>query len=305
MKERCLFFLFLLILLFSSLELSSVNFTNFNESLNFTIANSKIKLYSDNGMDVFSEGQSIELHGLTGTSKPYIGWYSWDPASAQYRGVGWLGCHYNLSNGNKHQHCSFETLENVTGTPTLNTKFEITYGSNLTKNDPHLYAKFSSLSKVILEEGVDLLLTGSASDIEGTSEIDLYPANQKNIGLRVNSYPNTILLQVLGGDILKLNDADTLVAKNVNSTGRISANKFEITGSISGLTNKCVLKDGLCEINNPKITEKSNIFCMTQSGNENLGSLHIISKNYGVGYTVKSTNSLANQEVSCLIVESL
>ena len=292
----------LIILLAGGILYALNSATNLEGDLNFTTPNSNIKLYANDGMDVFSEGQSIELYGLTGTAKPYIGWYSYDPASKNYRGVGWLGCHYNLSNGNIHQHCSIETLENVTGIPTLNTKFEISYGSNLTKNDPALYAKFSSLSKLILGEGVDLKLTGSASDIEGSSELDLYPDNQKEKGLRIKKDSNGIIMQVLGGDTLTLNEGDIFYTKNIR-TQNLNTNQFKISNLPNQGMDRCKLNSGTCTILNTKVTINTSIFCITQSGSENLGSLHITSRTPGINYTVTSTNKLANQEVACILID--
>ena len=97
---------------------------------NYSTSDTSIKLYADEH-NVFGNdnGESIELWGLKPYSKPYIGWYAWDEPSNQTMPVGWMGCHYGLTNDDEHSHCSIETLDNSQGTPTINSHFEISYSS--------------------------------------------------------------------------------------------------------------------------------------------------------------------------------
>jgi len=121
--------------------------------INLSNNDASIKLYARDH-DTFGEGngESIELWALTGESKPYIGWYVLDnETSTVPRAVGWIGCHLNLSNGNTHRHCSWETLDNSTGSPSINSHFEIGYGSNITRpvvKFPGADVQFISLQKL-------------------------------------------------------------------------------------------------------------------------------------------------------------
>jgi hypothetical protein len=98
--------------------------------INLTGVDGSIKVYSKYHTD-FGDGvgEALELRGLLPESKPYIGWYGWDEDSKSYRAIGWIGCHYNLTNGDTHSHCSWETLDSGS----LNTHFEITYNSSQTR----------------------------------------------------------------------------------------------------------------------------------------------------------------------------
>ncbi len=175
------------------------NLTTIGTLINFSTFDSSLKIYSKDHTNFGSNnGESIELIGTTPTSKPYIGWYGFDPANNNIRGVGWFGCHYNLTNGNIHQHCSWETLDNITGDSTINTKLEISYGSNLTTSDKNLFAKFSSLERVIIGSGVDLHIADG--DLVGDSaNLDLFSDDQTTIGLRIRQDGSNVILQALGG----------------------------------------------------------------------------------------------------------
>lgn len=173
--------------------------------INFTTPDTSLKLYSLNHHNFGAEnGELIELRALSPTAKPFIGWYSFDEYSNKYMATGWFGCHYNLTNGDRHSHCSLETLDNVTGKPTINTKFEITYGSNLTRNDTGLYAMFSSLDAVKFGNGVDIWMNNGI--IQNLREIDLYPNNQRAVGLRILKNRNNLGLQALGTDTFEFFD---------------------------------------------------------------------------------------------------
>lgn len=75
----------------------------------------------------------IQIMGIDAESKPSIGFSSYDQATNMFRPVAWIVAHYNLTDGSRHSHLSFETLDNSSGIPVLNSKFEIAYGGNLTR----------------------------------------------------------------------------------------------------------------------------------------------------------------------------
>ena len=174
--------------------------------VNATTVNSAFIAIANDSLNTFDDGQSIELYGITGASKPYIGWHHYDPFSNSYRGVGWFGCHYNLSSGARHQHCSLETLDNSTGTASIETKFEIRYGANLTQGDPDLFARIAGVTDFILGSSVDLQLTGPSSDIESSDPIDLFPDGQNTRSLRIEGNSNGVSLNSTVGYNLTIGD---------------------------------------------------------------------------------------------------
>lgn len=166
----------------------------------------------------------IEINQTRPEAKAGIWWDAYDPASDRIRPAIWLVSHYNSSTGNGvHQHFSIESLDNSTGTPSINSKFYVTYGSNLTASDPELYAKFSTLSSVILGDAVDLILSGSSSDIRSTTALDIYPNNQVTTGLRVDgNSTNGLLLSATGTSDIKIN-GDNLTITALSGSGNAFA----------------------------------------------------------------------------------
>ena len=195
----------------------------------------------------FNEGSSINLYGLTGESKPYLAWYGYDGTLGDITGIGWLGCHYNLSNGDVHSHCSWETLDNSTGTPTLNSHFEISYNNSQKRasvkfpgsdvqflSNQSLYfgdTKQASIvhngtsGKLELDANADILfyshLDMAGNDIENVDDIfseadialkptttfTVYPSNQTTRGFRVNDDGANISISALGTSNIEIEDA--------------------------------------------------------------------------------------------------
>ena len=225
-------FLFLVIGIFlNSLVLAiTINET----TINYSTPDASIKLYAQNHTTFGkNNGESIELHGLFGTSKPYIGWYGYDPLLGYNTPLGWIGCHYNLTNGNVHQHCSWETLDNNTGKPTINTKFEISYGSNQTQANRGSFAQFTSINQLRLGSGVDLWF--NSGKILHKSTLDIYPNNQRDVGLRIGKNSNSVFLLGLGTDTIEFQD---MIRLKPNITG-VNCNSIN-EGNIyyNGLTKK-------------------------------------------------------------------
>jgi len=178
--------------------------------LNFSTVNSNIRFSANNAQDLASEGSSIELYGLTGEAKPFIGMWGYDPNTDSIRQVAWTGAHYNLSNGAIHEHWSLETLDNVSqsGGGTLNTKFEIRYGSNQSQGNRSLFAQFTNLNHLALASNVDLLMK-SGSDVLSVGEFDVFPYEGQGIntfGLRVNNDSDGLTISALGGNFVGVLD---------------------------------------------------------------------------------------------------
>ena len=232
--------------------------------LNMTRPDASLKLYAKDHDSFGNEnGESIELWGLKGDSKPYIGWYGYDEDTNQVRGVGWFGCHYNLSNGNRHSHCSIETLDNSTGSPSINSHFEVEYGSNISRPN----VKFPG-ADVILNSAQPLYMGGDT-----TSAYIQHVATSGDLELKSNSNVRITAtnLNLSGSDIVQIDDifarlGDTLnfkVASGSTSSGFIfypepsTSFGFQIKNTSLGID---LTVTGASELNlNDKLTSNSDI----------------------------------------------
>jgi len=223
-NKRVLTALLIFIIISWSTIVSSIDNNYSYENITF-IKDNGIRLYADE-LNIFNQGNMIEMYALRGESKPFIAWYNHSGS-----GVGWFGCHYNLSNGDVHQHCSIETIDSTTGY--INTRFEIRYGDS--KSD--LYAKFTNIGDLILGHNVDLKFTGSESDIEGTKEIDIFPSNQKIIGLRITNNSDGVIIYGLGTNKIELIDNLIISSPNplisLNSSSKYNTIKINRVNSTS------------------------------------------------------------------------
>lgn len=225
----------------------NLNTTNSPTFANLTLTGTVVNISADSSLKLYAlnhetfgqgAGESIELRGLSPTSKPFIGWYHYDNATNQYRAVGWIGCHYNLSNGNVHSHCSWETLDNSTGTPTLNSHFEVSYGGSQERanvkfptsdvifitgqklyfgDNKQASIQHLGTGKLVLNSTAGIQILGNLDleqgdiqdvvNIQGAGNIDLepktaariFPSGQTTIGLSVNNDSSgSLTMQGLG-----------------------------------------------------------------------------------------------------------
>lgn len=161
--------------------------------LNLSTPDSGITIYSQNHTDFGNGTDAITFVGMEPTSKPYFCWISYDSNSSSYRITGCMGCHYNLTSGSTHSHCSWETLDNSTGIPSVNSHFEISYMANQTRaavKFPSSDVQYISNQKVyfgdtlsqawIVHNGTtgDIMIHGNANLFLDTSQLNV---NGKNI----------------------------------------------------------------------------------------------------------------------------
>lgn len=198
-------------------QLTTGNLTLTSSLLKMTANDALIKLTAYNSA-VYQNLQEIAGALWINQSRPEakggVLWTSWDNASSSYLPTGWIVTHYNSSiNGNVHSHLSFETLDNVSGTPALNTKLEFNYGSDLKQTGNRLtYAKFSNIDRLILGSGVA---------IQSINPFDIYANNQKSIGLRVTN-DTSLVLSALGTTDLKFS-GDNVTISELAGTGNAFA----------------------------------------------------------------------------------
>lgn len=225
--------------------------------------NNRIILQSSK--NTFSEGLSILFNGTIPQAKPYLGWMAWDSSVNEFVTAGWFGCHYNNSNGDIHQHCSLETIDNSTGTPVLNSKFAITYNSSqiraevtfpnsdikLNSNKPMFFGDTRQVNimhnastgafqigktsrsidftdTLIKVYATNFDMQGNniinADDVQGDTTLDLKVNDGTGSFIRLDNDGEGNTIQLISGEMLKLNGADTLMlssntsAKVCNST---------------------------------------------------------------------------------------
>lgn len=149
-------------------------------------------------------------------AKSGILWKSYDASVNDYVYSGWIVCHYNSSvNYDVHQHCSIETIDNSTGTPSLNSHFTINYGSNLTRAEirfPQSDVKFISNQKLYFGDDKQVWIQHNAT----TGDLDF--------GSNNDLFMNTLDLDMNGRDIQNIGD----IYSDTNSIDLKSANQIKL-----------------------------------------------------------------------------
>lgn len=143
----------------------------------------------------------INIYQTRPEAKDGIWWDSYDSNSSSIRETGWIVCHYNSSvGGNPHSHCSWETLDNSTGTPSINSHFIITYGSNLSK----VSTKVSTSDFIVGD--IALFNISGNTRLSPNRTLDIYPNNQLTYALRFSNNSDNYTMQVLGSGVLQFAD---------------------------------------------------------------------------------------------------
>jgi hypothetical protein len=200
--------------------LLAISFVNANTIINnnggiFNTLDSILE-FKGNGSVLGTNSGGIKFEQTIPEAKSGIYWTAWDNASLTNRIVGWISCHYNSSiNPSIHSHCSWETLDNTTGTPSVNSHLIIDYGSTLTKSN----VRVASANFIIN----DLAEFNRGGKIKFTPDTDfeVYPNDQNSIALRVSNTSGAISLAGLGTDHIYLQDNITI--PNLNGIGNAYA----------------------------------------------------------------------------------
>src|SRR3990167_10658845 len=181
---------------------------NLNITGNLTIPkNVSINLYSAEGL---LDQESINFYALTKDAKPYLTW--WNTWENPIQEIGWIGCHQELPNGDLHQHCSWETWDNTSGT--IESRLEIPF------NQPtaDMAIRVINVKNFSLGAGVQLV---TQSNIFDRSNFDFYPDAQGTYSLIVGTNDEGISLQGGGGSVITSN-SDFLISNDkftLNGTG--------------------------------------------------------------------------------------
>lgn len=178
-------------------------------------------------------------------AKAGIWWRAFDLSSNSNKDVAWIVAHFNASNGNTHQHLSFETLDNVSGTPSVNSKLEIDYGSS--NNDPDVTVDGSNF----VISNLANFSRKSITKFTPNTTFDIYPNRQSNVAIRISNDTSGITFTTVGG-------AYTSFLDNVNVSNGLDV-------CISGAGNKCLsnalrVVNGNLNINGSNLNNVNHIF---------------------------------------------
>jgi len=203
-------------------------------------------------------------------AKGGIWWSAYDSASNSIRPVVWLVAHYNSTgNAETHQHFSIETLDNSTGTPTINSHLTITYNSSQS------VANVAFPNSVVRSMAVDDIFSAGGDNIDLKSDINvrIFPSLQTTIGLSVSNNSNNITLTGLGTSNIEL--LDNLHLRNNNITASYFIGDGSLLTNLPGSSN--IFNQNLNNTNEVQFTS-INASLSTSSGNR-APALNIVSRN--------------------------
>jgi hypothetical protein len=148
---------------------------------------------------------NINLRAIKPESKPFIGWYDYTNSL-----VGWMGCHYNSTTGNIHQHCSIET-RNSTGT--IKTRFDIPYGLP----DSETRVGIKEVESLKLYTNVFLRMNNAS--VFGVGQIKFFPNNQNTKALTISNGSTSIILSATDANNILIS-GDNLTISELAGSGQ-------------------------------------------------------------------------------------
>lgn len=149
---------------------------------NFSVNDAIVKFFGYNSILASPTAPSggIEFNQTRPEAKEGIWWDAYDSATGINRPVAWIVAHYNSSSGNGiHSHVSIETLDNITGTPSINSHLAITYNGSQQRAE----------------------VTFPDSDVILQDDQKVYFGEDKNASLRYSSALNRLVYSVISGMI--------------------------------------------------------------------------------------------------------
>lgn len=245
-------------------------------SQNLTLTGTSMKMSGTDSVIEMTEYSSVLGAGSGGLfinqtrpeAKGGVYFKSYDAASDTNRYTGWFTCHYNSSLGyDIHQHCSIETLDNVTGTPSVNSHFTISYASNQTNatiafpnsnvyfgtNQPLYFG--SDLGRSIYRDGAtgNLVIDSATSAVKLTgnlitalakkfivasgAQIELYPNNQQVFGLEISNNTAGLTLNGLGSSYITIPNDNLIISNNAGSGNGFAC--FDTAGKLYRSASAC------------------------------------------------------------------
>lgn len=198
---------------------------------NYTNSDAVIQLSGYNSLleSATTPSGGIKFYNTRPEAKAGVWWNGYDLATNSYRTVGWMVCHYNSSTGNGvHSHCSIETLDNSTGTPSINSHLAISYNGsqNLAEvtfpssnviftadRGTYFDSSQKSLIQRITSSNKFEISDTNAVVIKGGARVDLYPEVSSTVGIRVTNDSSGTIMSVLGGTNFAISSTDMLQLK--------------------------------------------------------------------------------------------
>ena len=213
---------------------ASMDYTNIlmlNASRN-TFIGSNQQIYMDGNNSLLGgtpDVGGINFNQTIAEGKMGIWWNAYDSFSGLNRPVAWLVAHYNSSSGNGiHQHFSIETLDNNTGTPSINSHFEIAYGSNMTNARvafPNSYVDSMIVNDIFSMENDNI-------DFKSDLATRIYPSGQSTLAFSVNNdTTGNITLAALGSTGIRIPAGDNFYVDYNITADSLKANSNICLGS--------------------------------------------------------------------------
>lgn len=202
--------------------LGSTDNSSWNESyflaksiINLTTMDSVLRLNSNKSLlgGTPSSG-GIEFYQNIPEAKGGMYWSAYENSSNSIMKVGWMVCHYNSSSGNGvHQHCSIETLDNTTGTPSINTHFAITYGRQQN------IATVTFPTAYISDPLINNIFSLDADNLDMFSDLStrIFASGQSTIGLSINNNTQNVTMTALGSSAIDFLDDINAYGKNITA----------------------------------------------------------------------------------------
>ena len=187
------------------------NLTIQGTSFNLSSTDAIFDLYGKNTLleSVASTG-GIRITQSVGEAKGGIWWKAYDLATNQITTATWLNTHWNNTAGDVHSHFSIETLDNSTGTPSINSHFAITYNGSQPK------AKITFPDSLVTIADLDSISsTATSITIKPYTTFAVYPNNQLTNALSVSNTSSAIVISALGLNYLQMQDHVEIVGNRM------------------------------------------------------------------------------------------
>lgn len=200
----------------NSINVSYNNILMLNESSNkFKLNDTIVTMYSKNSLlsNPTNPSGGINIIQTTPEGKGGIWWDAYDKESATIRPAAWIVAHFNSSaNSDEHSHFAIETLDNSSGTPSINSHFYITYGSTLP------FAKVAVSNADFDIVNLAYFNKSGKSKITPATTFEVYPNNQNSFALSVSNNSDSITLSALGVNTFQFNDNLNVSEHNVTAS---------------------------------------------------------------------------------------
>jgi hypothetical protein len=198
---------------------------NFTGNINLSTNDAVLTMFSNNSLlgGTPSSG-GLNIIQTIPEAKGGIYWTGYDDFLNYNLPVAWMVSHYNSSSGNGvHSHWSVETLDNSTGTTSINTHLYVEYGADVK------YPNVGVSSSNFLVSNLAVLNRTGLSKFTPFTTMDIYPNNQSSLALRTTTNTNNISLVGVGSNFINFEDNITMMGtKDIVNVRNIETQKISV-----------------------------------------------------------------------------